>query len=556
MTVKRGYSSSKNINKEFYYPQYPHRDYRTEVEFINDMYDALVRKINGISECDFRFAIIYGDFMKEVVVSEERKCHLEKMTKDEYEEIKKSLTDNCPKKEDCDRCSIDKGDCRLLHGWKKEGAVYKHSYPLLGEYLPISKTVVLYVKNIDDACEKPTYNGVLPTYIHELFHAYFHYVTEQKQAEYNYIREIEEAMTEFSTLVFLRYMGNEYPLEEWNNISEWALKSIGKKQKTVGNLSAYGFGRYLFDNISEDEAFDWINKYAERLGYIDENDELVRQYKQMVYPIYPTEPEKCKELLRMILFETNNESIKPCDNGFDENTQKSLGYYVYLLVDPNDEKPFYVGKGQNNRVFDHVQYAKENPQDNSDKCDRIREIGPDNVKHYIVAHGLSQDEAFLIESALIDVLDHFNIALTNKQEGRHASERGLMTTDEIKRLYSAGDLECIEADCVIININRRYNRAMGYEGIYEATHETWRMAANKTNKIQYVLSEFKGSIIEVFEVEKWYQKERPTVKGDSKYMGWGFKGHRAPDEIRNKYINKSIAHKKEKGMNNPIRYSL
>lgn len=297
----------------FPYPRYPHKDSRTEVEFINDMYNVEVNKINEIDERDFRFDILYDFFIKEVVVSEERKCHLEKMTKDEYEEIKKSLTENCPKKEDCDRCSIDKGDCWLLHGWKKEGAVYKHSYPLLGEYLPNSKTVVIYVKNIDDACEKPTYNGVLPTYIHELFHAYYHYVTEQKQAEYNYIREIEEAMTEFSTLVFLRYMGNEYPLEEWNNISEWALKSIGKKQKTVGNLSAYGFGRYLFDSIPENEAFDWINKYAERLGYIDEEDELVKQYKQMVCPCYPTEPKKCLELLRKILFETNNKPIKPRD---------------------------------------------------------------------------------------------------------------------------------------------------------------------------------------------------------------------------------------------------
>lgn len=555
MAVKHGYLSKKNINREFlkfrYFP-YPHKDSGTEVELINSVYDAEVQKLNRISERGFRFAILCGDFINEVVVSVERKCRIEEMTEDEYEELKKRLTENCPKKEICGICSIDKGDCWLLHGWKKEGAVYKHFYPLLGEYLSDSKTVVLYVNNIDDACGKPTYNGVLSTYIHELFHAYYHYVTEQKQAEYNYIREIEEAMTEFSTLVFLRYMENEYPLEEWNNISEWVLKSIGKKQETIGDLPAYGFGRYLFDNIPENEAFDWINKYTERLGYIDEEDELVKQYKQMVCPYYPTEPEKALEVLRKIL----NISIKPCDNGFDENTQKSLGYYVYLLVDPNDEKPFYVGKGQNNRVFDHIQYAKENPQDNSDKCDRIREIGPDKVKHYIVTHGLSEDEAFLVESALIDVLKRFDVALTNIQGGHKASVRGLMTTDEIKRLYSAGNLDYIESNCMIININALYNRSMGYEGIYEATHETWRMAKKKTEQIKYVLSEYRGLIIEVFEVDEWYPKERPTVKGDSMYLGWGFSGHRAPDEVRNKYLNKSIVHKKSKGMNNPIRYSL
>lgn len=312
MAVKHGYLSIKNINREFLkfpHPQYPHKDSKTEVELINKMYDAEVHGINGIPECEFRFAILYGDFINEVVVSEERKCRIEEMTEDKYEELKKSLIENCPKKEICDRCCIDKGDCRLLHGWKKEGAVYKHSYTLLGEYLPDSKTVILYVNNIDDACGKPTYNGVLSTYIHELFHAYYHYVTEQKQAEYNYIREIEEAMTEFSTLVFLRFMKNEYSYE-WCDIFDWALESIGEKQNKVGILPAYGFGRFLFDNIPENEAFDWINKYAERLGYIDENDKHVQQYQKMVCPCYPTEPEKCLGLLRKILFGTNNRPVK------------------------------------------------------------------------------------------------------------------------------------------------------------------------------------------------------------------------------------------------------
>ena len=302
------YLLTANINKGKHpaFHPYPHENDLDEVNLVNCMYNTDFEEIK-----DWWLPGLYRDFLTKVEVSQEEKRRYEKLTEDEFKRLKKRLAENCPKK--CHKCSIDKGDCWLLHGWKKEGAVYKHSYPLLGEYLPNSKTVVIYVKNIDDACEKPTYNGVLPTYIHELFHAYFHYVTAQKQAEYNYIREIEEAMTEFSTLVFLRYMGNEYPLEEWNNISEWALKSIGKKQKTVGNLSAYGFGRYLFDSIPENEAFDWINKYAERLGYIDEEDELVKQYKQMVCPCYPTEPKKCLELLRKILFETNNKPIKPRD---------------------------------------------------------------------------------------------------------------------------------------------------------------------------------------------------------------------------------------------------
>ena len=306
------------------FSQYPHEKDYAEGNLINDMFE--VGFFGLYEKSELKFEKIYDDFLgsvnsqggqkeaKRVEVSEERKCRLEKMSENEFEELKKKLAKKCSNKEKCGNCYIEKGDCPLLHGWKKEegGDKYTYSYKILGEYLPDLKKVVLYVKNIDDACGKPTYNGVLSTYIHELFHAYFHYFTEHhNKAEYNYIKEVEEAMTEFSTLVFLRVMEKLYDGSEWSEIFEWTMKSIGEKQETVGDLPAYGFGRYLFDNIPEDEAFEWINKYAERLGYIDEEDEFVKQYKQMVYPCYPSDPDKCLELLRKILFETNNKPIKP-----------------------------------------------------------------------------------------------------------------------------------------------------------------------------------------------------------------------------------------------------
>ena len=40
------------------------------------------------------------------------------------------------------------------------------------------------------------------------------------------------------------------------------------------------------------------------------------------------------------------------------------------------------------------------------------------------------------------------------------------------------------------------------------------------------------------------------------YEGWGFNGKIAHEAIRNKYINKSIAHLKKRGQANPIRYSI
>jgi hypothetical protein len=37
-----------------------------------------------------------------------------------------------------------------------------------------------------------------------------------------------------------------------------------------------------------------------------------------------------------------------------QSTIEKLGYYVYLLIDPRNDKVFYVGKGKGNRVNQHL----------------------------------------------------------------------------------------------------------------------------------------------------------------------------------------------------------
>lgn len=250
---------------------------------------------------------------------------------------------------------------------------------------------------------------------------------------------------------------------------------------------------------------------------------------------------------------------------FDYYTiSKQLGYYVYLLIDPSDNKPFYVGKGQGNRVFDHIRCAIENPEEKSEKLDKIREIGPENVKHVILTHGLkTEDEAFRIEAIVIDLLRYLGCqletTLTNKQGGVHSHQIGLMTTDEIIRLYNAEPLNHISTDCVVININGLYERGMDSDRIYQATKEAWKIGKKRTSTIKYVLSEYQGLIIEVFKVDEWYPVERTygvkCKKAGGKYTAFGFNGHIAEDAMRNLYINKSIANKKKKGRANPISYA-
>lgn len=245
---------------------------------------------------------------------------------------------------------------------------------------------------------------------------------------------------------------------------------------------------------------------------------------------------------------------------FDEKTQKQLGYYVYMLIDPSSNKPFYVGKGKNNRVFDHINFAVNNPSYNSDKCDKIREVGAENVKHVILTHGLaSENDAYKVEAIAIDLLNYVGLNLTNEVSGHHVAESGIMTTDEIERLYNAKRLDKIEGNCIVININGQYNRAMEKQAIYKATKEAWKIGKNRLEDIKYVLSEYRGLIIEVFEVEKWYEVTRTyginCINAGKTYTAYGFDGKIAEDSVRDLYINKSIADRKVKGRSNPISYA-
>lgn len=69
------------------------------------------------------------------------------------------------------------------------------------------------------------------------------------------------------------------------------------------------------------------------------------------------------------------------EEGFDAVVEEALGSYVYMLVDPDSKKPFYIGKGGghngNDRVLDHFKEARRqlhNPDKSDKKIQRILEI--------------------------------------------------------------------------------------------------------------------------------------------------------------------------------------
>lgn len=90
-------------------------------------------------------------------------------------------------------------------------------------------------------------------------------------------------------------------------------------------------------------------------------------------------------------------------------------FYVYVYIDPRNFQEFYYGKGQDDRKFAHLTDSAD-----TEKTRIIKEIKNEGLEPIIkvIARGLTEDQAFLIEKTLIWKLGR---NLTNRSPG-HFSE--------------------------------------------------------------------------------------------------------------------------------------
>ena len=239
-------------------------------------------------------------------------------------------------------------------------------------------------------------------------------------------------------------------------------------------------------------------------------------------------------------------------NTFSQKTTEELGYYVYALIDPRNNKIFYVGKGVGNRVFAHVHCAI-NEDCETEKLDTIREIIKEKqeVRHYILRHKLTEREAYIVESAFIDFLTHadfdFVAQITNLAAGHHQWDEGIKTVEELELLYACQvlKLEDIRHKIMSININKTYALKNDIQhNIYESTRKSWVVSEHRLKDIELVFSEYRGIVRAVFKPTKWL----PVGKR------WEFEGEEVKDKaIIDLYLHKSVPEKRQ-GMANPIKY--
>lgn len=243
---------------------------------------------------------------------------------------------------------------------------------------------------------------------------------------------------------------------------------------------------------------------------------------------------------------------------FTNDVCVEIGYYVYRLIDPRNGETFYVGKGKNNRIFEHLK-GKAVFDKISDKIKRINEIHNVGLKCILVIHrhGLSEQEAFHVESALIDAYPQ----LTNEVGGYGCTQFGVMTVNDIIGKYALEEIPEVDFNrhqVLIIKVGKSLKDGLD---LYNATRYAWRINVKKASQADYVLSVDSGGIIrQVFIANEWLVANSENFPEFAEHHSerHGFVGVVANNvEIIDLYKNKKVPSKYLKiGIASPIQYNF
>ncbi len=230
-----------------------------------------------------------------------------------------------------------------------------------------------------------------------------------------------------------------------------------------------------------------------------------------------------------------------------------LKYYVYLYVDPRDDRVFYVGKGKGSRILAHLYDLNE-----SEKVSVIRDLQLQGLEPQleILVHGLdNESDALRIEAAAIDLLG--KNALTNRVCGWESQLVGRSSLQELTALYDAVPAQIDDA-VLLIRINQLYRYGITPQELYEATRGIWKVGKRR-EEVRYALAVFHGVVREVYRVDGWFPAgsteylTRPL--GEVTNPGrWEFTGQVAEQAVRAKYLEKSVAASFSGSSQNPLKY--
>ena len=239
-------------------------------------------------------------------------------------------------------------------------------------------------------------------------------------------------------------------------------------------------------------------------------------------------------------------------NSFTQEIVDELRSYVYRLIDPRNGETFYVGKGQGQRVFDHVSGAVSDSDQSAvdPKLERINEIHAlgMNVAHVIHRHGMSDAVAKEVEAALIDAYP----GLVNRVVGSGSKDRGTRHVDEIVLEYSAEEF-VVEEPLILISIGKLWKE----RGVYEAVRGLWKLRVERAERYKLVLAHVRGVVRGAYRPKKWMKgtvENFPIERGELPER-IGFVGTDAEPGVWERYVGKRVpVEYRKRGARAPARY--
>lgn len=189
-----------------------------------------------------------------------------------------------------------------------------------------------------------------------------------------------------------------------------------------------------------------------------------------------------------------------------------LAAYVYALADPREQgalkdRIFYIGKGNGNRCFSHAEIKTDGMQleEGEHKLAKIREIlnSGNKVEVFIVNHGLTDQEAHSLETALIPLLGN-----TNKVAG-HGDRGFWLTENHVKEIYDTpierSDIDLFRKNVLFVSLNQQDATKLidGVENdVARATLGNWNLNVRDSRRVDCVVGVKNSLILSIFETEK------------------------------------------------------
>lgn len=223
--------------------------------------------------------------------------------------------------------------------------------------------------------------------------------------------------------------------------------------------------------------------------------------------------------------------------------------YVYIYTDPQDDKPFYVGKGVGDRARAHL----KNPSNEKIKA-KIAEIRrrKEEPRIEILCGKLTAQRALVAEAAVIELLGKDNLG--NRVSG-HTKGYGRMPFDEYQARIAAKRVKVArEHKAVMVNLNKKFREEMRRkdktttEELYKIARGSWRIG-KRAKEAKYAIAVYRGIVVEVYKGE-WRDvpENMPNAKGRKELHG------EVAEEIRGQYVGRFVG-TGAKGARNPVYYS-